>query len=89
MLESFKSEEEALENEMQMAYNIYSALQQQEQLAYAKVQERTPVFTTIQNATVPVKHAGPKRMMFVAVMLLLSFVVSVVILIARSSKYRF
>ena len=89
MLESFKTEEEALENEMQMAYNIYSALQQQEQLAYAKVQERTPVFTTIQNATVPVKHAGPKRMMFVAVMLLLSFVISVIVLISRSSKYRF
>lgn len=89
MLESFRSEEEALENEMQMAYNIYSALQQQQQLAYAKVQERTPVFTTIQNATVPVKHAGPKRMIFVASMLLFTFVVSVIVMIARSKQYRF
>jgi LPS O-antigen subunit length determinant protein (WzzB/FepE family) len=41
--------------------------------AKAKVQERTPVFTIIQGAAVPVKPAGPKRMIFVAFVLLLTF----------------
>ena len=34
--------------------------------------ENTPVFTTLTNATVPVKPAGPKRVIFVLVMLFLA-----------------
>ena len=51
-----------LENEMQLKYNTYSALNTQLQAAKAKVQERTPAFTTLQCATVPLKPDGPKRM---------------------------
>jgi len=86
ILETYQSHEEALENEMQAAYTTYSTLQQQVQLANAKVQERTPVFTTIQNSTVPVKHAGPKRMMGVLATLVLTFCVTVVILLIRQNK---
>jgi len=86
VLETYQSHEEALENEMQAAYNVYSTLQQQVQLANAKVQERTPVFTTIQNSTVPVKHAGPKRVIGVASTLLLTFCITVLVLIARQNK---
>lgn len=63
-----------LENEMQLKYNTYSALNTQFQAAKAKVQERTPAFTTLQCATVPIKPAGPKRMLFVLGMLLLGSV---------------
>jgi uncharacterized protein involved in exopolysaccharide biosynthesis len=42
--------------------------------AKAKVLERTPVFTVIKGADVPIKPAGPKRMLFVAGMLLLTFI---------------
>ena len=38
----------------------------------SKLQERTPAFTVIQNASVPVKPAGPKRMFFVAFMVVLA-----------------
>ena len=51
---------------MQLAYNVYSQMSQQVQIANAKVQERTPAFTTLQNATVPFMPAGPKRMITVA-----------------------
>ena len=61
-----------MENDMQLKYNTYSTLNTQLQAAMAKVQENTPAFTTLTNATVPIKPAGPKRMIFVAFMLILA-----------------
>ena len=40
----------------------------------ARVQERTPAFTILQPASVPVKPAGPKRMIFVLVVVFLTFI---------------
>lgn len=73
VLQSFKSKIDELENEMQLQYNNYQVTVQQMQLAKAKLQERTPAFTTLQSATVPLKPAGPKRMIFVLVCMLLTF----------------
>ena len=42
------------------------------QQADMKVQQETPAFTTLKSAIVPVKPAGPKRMIFVALMMILS-----------------
>ena len=72
ILQSFISERDALENDMQTKYNTYIALNTQLQSAKAKVQERTPVFTVLQSATVPIKPYGPKRMIFVALMMILT-----------------
>lgn len=66
ILASYKMKEEQLENEMQLSYNVYSQISQQLQLAKAKLQERTPAFTVIQAAVVPLKPAGPRRMFTVA-----------------------
>lgn len=74
ILESVNSKLEDLENDMQLKYNTYTMLQAQYQAAKAKVQERTPAFTIIKGAEVPVKPAGPKRMIFVAAMLVLAFI---------------
>jgi uncharacterized protein involved in exopolysaccharide biosynthesis len=65
---------EDYENEMQLKFNAYSTLNTQLQTAQAKVQENTPAFTVIQGASVPLKPAGPKRMIFVGVMLFLAFI---------------
>ena len=45
----------------------------QYQAAKAKVQERTPAFTMIKGAAVPIKPSGPKRMIFVIAMTILAF----------------
>lgn len=74
ILESYKSKLEDLENEMQLNFNTYTMMSNQLQAARAKVQERTPAFTTLQSASVPLKPAGPKRMIFVAVITLLTFI---------------
>lgn len=64
-LQSFISKRDELENEMQLKFNTYSAMRTQLEAMRAKLQEKTPAFTTLQSATVPVKPAGPKRMIFV------------------------
>ena len=71
-LQSVKTKMDDLENEMQLKYNVYTALNTRQEAAMAKLQENTPVFTTLTNATVPIKPAGPKRMIFVAAMLFLA-----------------
>ena len=63
-----------LENDMQLKYTTYSELNSLYQSAKAKVQERTPAFTTLQCATVPLQPVGPKRMLFIAAMLFLAFI---------------
>lgn len=73
ILQSFLSERDALENEMGVQYQGYTGLKAQLMAAEAKVQERTPAFTTLKSASVPAKPAGPKRMIFVALMLVLTF----------------
>lgn len=71
-LQKVKTQITNLEYDMQMKHEIYSAMTTREQSALAELQARTPVFTTLTNATVPVKPAGPKRMIFVATMLFLA-----------------
>ena len=73
-LRSVELRMEDLENDMQLKFNTYTNLNNQLQAAKAKVQERTPVFTILKGAAVPIKPSGPKRIIFVAVITLLSFI---------------
>lgn len=65
-----------LSRDVELKYNAFSAVTLQVQATEAKLQEKTPAFTILQNAYVPQKPAGPKRMMFVAFMLVLSTVIT-------------
>lgn len=72
-LKSVELKLEDMENELQLKYNTYTTLNTQMQASKAKVQERTPAFTLIKGASVPIKPSEPKRMVFVAFILLLTF----------------
>jgi uncharacterized protein involved in exopolysaccharide biosynthesis len=74
ILQSFKSKQDELENEMQLRYNIYNQSVQQLQMAKAKIQESTPAFTTIQGASVPIKASSRPRSMIVVLYILLGIV---------------
>lgn len=63
VLLSYRVEQERLQNEMNLAYQDYSQVSQQLQLARAKVQEITPVYTVVQPATVPLRAAKPNKVM--------------------------
>lgn len=62
VLRSVRTEQERLQNEMNLAYNVYSQTAQQLQMAKAKVQENTPVYAVIQPASVPLKASKPSKM---------------------------
>lgn len=71
LLQNHISKRDELENDMQMKYNTYTAMCTHLETTKAKLQEKTPAFTILRNATVPLKPAGPKRMRFVLGMLIL------------------
>ena len=62
-----------LQNEMDMAYGIYSQMAQVLEMSRAKVQENTPVCVVIQPAYVPIKASSPKKMMMAALYMFLAF----------------
>ena len=61
IMQSFRTEQERLQNEMNLAYGVFTQVSQQLQLAKAKVQEITPVYTVVQPATVPLRPAKPNK----------------------------
>ena len=89
VLESHRNKLTALENEMQLKYTSYSMLMAQLQAAQSKVQERTPAFTLLKGASVPVRPAGPKRVIFVATMLFLVFMVRAFWLVKSDLHFKF
>lgn len=89
ILASVRLKQEDLENDMQLQYNIYTQLAQQVQMARAKVQERTPAFTVIQAASVPLKHCNKPKVLYLAVFLLLGFVCRTTTLVWKNKKQLF
>ncbi len=72
-LQTVRQKQSKLEDEMQLQRSIYQQLASQVQQAEMQVQEATPAFTTLQNATVPVQKEGPKRKKIILVFLILAF----------------
>ena len=62
-LRSAQTQQERLRTEMELAFNVYNQTAQQLQMAKAKVQEDTPVFTVVEAATVPLRAAKPSKAM--------------------------
>ena len=80
VLHRVKSQMDDMENEMVLKFQTYSNLTAMYQQSLAKVQERTPVFTVLKGAEMPLKAAKPKRMIFVIGMCILAtFVLSLYI----------
>ena len=63
IMQSFRTEQERLQNEVNLAYGVFTQVAQQLQVAKAKVQEITPVYTVVQPATVPLRPAKPNKIM--------------------------
>lgn len=63
ILQSVRIEQERLQNEMNLAYQVYSNVATQLQMAKAKVQEAKPVFAIVEPASVPLNPSGTSRKM--------------------------
>ena len=77
ILLSYRAAQERLQNEMNLAYNVYTQVAQQLQMAKAKVQEITPVYTVVQPASVPLRPAKPNKVMILIGFIFLAGVGSV------------
>lgn len=82
----YKVEEERLSGEAQLAFNIYNSLCQQKLQSEAELQKSTPVFTVLQNASVPIKPVASKKLIKTAIMAFLSAIVYLVILILKNEE---
>lgn len=74
--QTYISKRDRLANDVQITLMSYTQMKQQEQMAEAKVRERTPAFTVIKQASVPNRHSSPRKVLIVAGMLFLALSVS-------------
>ena len=72
ILQSVRAEQERLQNDMSLAYQIYSQVGSQLQVSRAKVQEEKPVFAVIEPAVVPLTPSGTDKKICVLAFVFLS-----------------
>lgn len=72
ILQSVRAEQERLQNDMSLAYQVYSQVANQLQVARAKVQEEKPVFAIVEPAVVPLDSSGTSRKVYVLAFIFLS-----------------
>ena len=72
ILQSVRAEQERLQNDMSLAYQVYSQVAGQLQVARAKVQEEKPVFAIVEPAVVPLEPSGTSRKVYVLAFIFLS-----------------
>ena len=75
ILQSVRTEQERLQNDMNLAYQVYSQVANQLQVARAKVQEEKPVFAVVEPAVVPLFPSGMGKLLY---MLLFGFIAVIV-----------
>lgn len=90
VLRSGRTEQERLQNESALAFNLYNTTSQRLQAAKAKVQEITPVYTVLQPATVPLRPSKPsKALILVGFIFLAAVGASAWILFGRDIVHNF
>ena len=72
ILQSVRTEQERLQNDVSLAYQVYSQVASQLQVARAKVQEEKPVFAVVEPAVVPLYPSGTSRKVYVLAFVFLS-----------------
>ena len=72
ILQSARAEQERLQNDMSLAYQVYSQVASQLQVARAKVQEEKPVFAVVEPAVVPLDPSGTSKKIYVLAFIFLS-----------------
>ena len=78
ILQRVKTEQERLQNEMNLNYQLYNACAQQLQAAKAKVQLETPVFAVINPPQVPLERSKPSKVKILVVCVFLAAVIAAV-----------
>ena len=83
ILASARTEEQRLQSEYNLAFNVYNTLSQQLEQAKIKVQENTPVFKIIDPATVSLKKDKPKTSLILVAMVFLGGLLGIGIIFGK------
>lgn len=75
-----QSDEDRLQAQYNLAFNVYNSLSQQLEQAKIKVQEETPVFKVLNPVQVPVEKSKPKKGMIMVVCIFLGFILGLAII---------
>ena len=78
ILQSVRAEQERLQNDMSLAYQVYSQVANQLQVARAKVQEEKPVFAVVEPAVIPLDPSGTSKKIYVLVFIFLSVCIVII-----------
>ena len=77
ILQSVRTEQERLQNDMSLAYQVYSQVANQLQVVRAKVQEEKPVFAVLEPAVVPQQPSGMGKKVYILLFIFLSLVLTI------------
>ena len=72
ILQSVRAEQERLQNDMNLFYQVYSQVANQLQVARSKVQEEKPVFAIVEPAVVPIESSSMRRSIYIFLFVFLS-----------------
>lgn len=74
ILQSVRAEQERLQNDMSLSYQVYSQVANQLQVARAKVQEVKPVFAVVEPAVIPRQPSGTSSKVYVLLFMFASVI---------------
>lgn len=83
-LNTVRAKEDRMKDEVELAYTVFCQVAQQREVAKAKVQEVTPVFSVLQPAVVPILPVSPQKMFILVAFVFLTFFGHVVWIIYES-----
>jgi LPS O-antigen subunit length determinant protein (WzzB/FepE family) len=72
-----RTEQERLQNEYKLAFEVYSQLAQQLEQAQIKVKEDTPVFSIVKPVTVPIEKSKPNRPLILIIWTFLGGIIAI------------
>lgn len=74
ILQRTQVEGKQLENDMNIAFQIYSQVETQLQVAKAKVQESKPVYAIVEPASIPLRPSSPNKLLIIGGFIFLGFI---------------
>lgn len=83
-----QAEGKRLENEMSIAFNIYSQVETQLQIARAKLQEAKPVFAIIEPSTIALTPSAPNKGLIIVSFSILGLIISIILAIGDNNIHR-
>lgn len=77
ILQSIRTEQERLQNDMNLAYQVYSQVANQLQISRAKVQDEKPIFAVVEPAVIPLQSSSIGLISSISLFILLSIVFTI------------